>query len=488
MHASTRRTTLPLTLAILGALGGVAGCAATGGVGALEDGIVTPTEAGFVPRGRPEAVEEAVGAVSPERVMSTVASLCSFGTRHTLSETASDSRGIGAARRWTLDAFAEAVAPAGRRGSVFTESFTQSPVEGRMPRPTEIVNVGARLEGTTEPGREIYLLAHLDSRASERLDAEIDSPGANDDASGVALLVEAARVLATAELDATVVFVATSGEEQGLFGAIESARLARARGADIVAVLNNDTVGDPIGVHEPGGPRARASRSVVRLFSRGVDPAASPEDVARLSSLGAESDSPARQLARYVSEVAHRHDLDVKPALVFRNDRFLRGGDHTAFLREGFGAAVRFTVPYEDYDRQHQDVREEARPDGTVRRYGDTPEWIDPDYLAGVTRLNVAAAAHLANAPGAPEDVRVLVADLSADSTLRWRVGSDADLTGYEVVARRTTSPVWERVTDVGLTGEATVDLSKDNWIFGVRAYDADGYRSLVTPAGAARE
>jgi len=276
--------------------------------------------------------------------------------------------------------------------------------------------------------------------------------------------------------DSTIVLMATSGEEQGLHGAREHAQKQVARGADIRAVLNNDTVGDPT---NPSGPDAPGE---VRVFSEGLPPNASADDAGAIRRLGAENDSTSRQLARYVAEIASLYGAEVKPRLIYRHDRFLRGGDHTPFNELGI-AAVRFVEVHENYDRQHQDVRVE---DGV--RYGDLPEHVDPEYLAGVTRLNLATLAHLANAPSVPGSARVIVADLTNDTTIRWERSPEPDVAGYEIVWRDTTSPVWQHSHDAGDVSEATINLSKDNWIFGVRAYDEDGYRSPVAPLAAARE
>jgi hypothetical protein len=218
------------------------------------------------------------------------------------------------------------------------------------------------------------------------------------------------------------------------------------------------------------------------VFSEGLPRAASAEEVRRIAALGGESDSPSRQLARYVAEVAAAEGTRIRPRLVFRADRFLRGGDHLSFQEQGF-AAVRFTDVFEKYDRQHQDVRTEG-----VRKLGDLPEFVDEDYLADVTRLNVAAIAHLADAPAPPRDARVVAAELAADTTLRWSPSADQDVAGYEVVWRATTSPVWEHARDAGAATEATLPIVKDDWLFGVRAYDRDGLRGLVAFPGAAKE
>ena len=483
-----RNITLGLASLLTAALG--ASCASHGTSASWPADLPRATPGTPTTERPPRAVTRALAEVSGARATEDIAAMVAFGTRQSASETESATRGIGAARRWVADQF-RACATDARPLDISFIGYTQAPDNRRITRPTEIINVVATLTGSLPPSQrqEIWVLAHLDSRASDAADSTTDAPGANDDASGVAVLLEIARALGDVPLDHTVILAATSGEEQGLLGAWELARSANARGARIRAVLNNDMVGDPIGPYAPGSSTARAAAKVVRVFSYGVQGNTAPDDLARISALSAESDSPARQVARYIADVAALHDLPVRPALVFRNDRFLRGGDHTAFLREGILPSVRLTVPYEDYDRQHQDVRIEI--DATThaeRIFGDTLEWIDPAYLAGAAELNLAAVMHLANAPTAPADVRIITAELDNETTLRWTPAPEADVAGYEIVTRPTTSPVWTRVIDVGDVDHATVPLSKDNLFFGVRAVDREGYRSLVSFAGSATE
>jgi len=420
--------------------------------------------------------------VSPERLRENVDTLAAFGTRHTLSPDESDDRGVAASRRWILEQFKQYAEDSGRAESrALRADLDSNPVEPdgrRITRPTDATNVIAVIPGDMPEARQrlYYVLGHNDSRNSDPNDFTADAPGANDDASGVALLMELARVMSTRSFDSTLVFMATSGEEQGLYGARLHAQKQINAGADIRAVLNNDTVGDPTG---PGG---RLARNQVCVFSEGLPPDPSADDAAAVRRLGAENDSASRQLARYTEEIASLYDTTVQPRLIYRHDRFLRGGDHTPFNELGV-PAVRFVEVHENYDRQHQDVRVE---DGV--QYGDLPEFVDERYLADVTRLNLAALAHLANAPSVPGDARIIVAELTNDTTIRWTAAPEPDVAGYEVVWRETTSPRWQHARDVGDVTEATIDLSKDNWIFGVRSYDEDGYRSPVAPLAAARE
>jgi len=438
---------------------GLMGCAAPGD--APEAPVRTPALSG---------IDAMLAEVSPDRLEATVRRLAAFGTRHTLSRTASDGRGIGAARRWIK---AELESTPGLQVSFDSHLVPPGP---RVPRETEVVNVVAVLPGSMPEaaGRRYAVVGHYDSRCTDVMDAEGDAPGANDDASGVAAVMELARVMAGRRFDATLVFLATAGEEQGLLGARAHARAARDAGTDYRAILNNDIVGDPGG--QPPGERR------IRVFSEGIPPGASPEEVKRIALLGAEQDSPSRQLARYTVEVAALHRPGVEPMPVFRADRFLRGGDHLAFLAEGF-PAVRVTDLREDYARQHQDPRVEAGV-----RYGDTPEFVDPEYLAAVARLNGAVLAHLANAPRPPEDARVVTAALANDTLVRWSASLEPDTAAYEVVWRETTSPVWQRAFDAGAATELRLDLCKDDGVFGVRARDRDGFRSPVVPCAAAKE
>lgn len=424
-----------------------------------------------------DAVGRVIERISPDRVLGDVKALVGFGTRHTMSETESDIRGIGAARRWLRDEFDRIAADAGRSDvTVDLETFTVEPDGRRITEPVDVVNVICRIPGAMPEarGRLYYVVGHYDSRASDANDAASDAPGANDDASGTAVCLEVARALMAERLDATVILMPVAGEEQGLYGARRHAAAAREQGIDVRAVLSNDIVGDPTG---PGGLSARGQ---IRVFSEGLPTAVLAEGdramaaVRTLRALSAESDSDSRQLARSIAEIAARHDLPVKPWLIFRPDRFLRSGDHTGFNEAGF-PAVRFSEVHEHYDRQHQDVRTE---NGVV--YGDLAEFVDGGYLADVARLNAAVIVHLANAPSTPSDARILVAGLTSDTTLRWSAAPEPDVAGYEVVWRETTSPAWEHVRDVGDATEATIELSKDNWFFGVRAYDRDGYRSPV--------
>lgn len=450
-------------------------------------GVLQYAASAAPPEGAAPAISGYLDAVSPTRLQSDVEALAAFRTRHSLSDPDPSGTGIGAARQWILERFQAA---GGRLQPAFDPHTI--PPGRRVPREVEMVNVLAVLPGTMPEAadRYYYVIGHYDSRASDPMDPDSAAPGANDDGSGTVLVLELARVLADAKLDSTVVFMATAGEEQGLLGARAHAKAAAEAGRNILGVLSNDIVGDPTGAN------GREDRWAIRVFSEGIElnlvqtPGQDDDQRAlagriralgQVRGLGAESDSPSRGLARFIAEVGAREGTAVRPKLIFRPDRFLRGGDHTAFNEFGF-PAVRFTEVHENYDRQHQDVRtEDGKP------FGDLAEHVDAEYLADVAKLNLAALVHLANAPSPPR-VRVIAGELAYDTTLRWDASPEPDVAGYEVVYRETTSALWQQVVDVGMKTEATLDLSKDDWFFGVRAYDKDGYRSPVAlPLPAAR-
>jgi hypothetical protein len=433
-----------------------------------------PTPHQAVPPGKPpEEVEALLGEIDGARLKRTVETLAAFGTRHTLSDTTSPTRGIGAARTWIEAELRRYASEPGARTdqplAVTRDSHRQPPAR-RIPQETEIVNLVAELPGSMPEARNrrYYVIGHYDSRATDPMDAQSDAPGANDDASGVAVVLELARVMARRRYDATLVFMATAAEEQGLHGARLHATAVKAAGHDLRAVLNNDIVGDPSSRRGP--PHKRQ----IRVFSEGLPALADEAQLGQLRTIAAENDSPSRQLARAIVEVAAWHATDVRPLMVYRRDRFLRGGDHTPFNELGV-PAVRFTVVDENYDRQHQNVRTE-----NGKQYGDLPQFVDPGYLRGVAQLNGAALAHLANAPSPPVDLRVLTGGLSEKTSLKWTRPPEPDVAGYEVVWRETTSPFWQYTRNIGAVTEITLDLNKDNWLFGVRAYDRQGYRSPV--------
>jgi hypothetical protein len=403
--------------------------------------------------------------ISPQRIEANVRKLVSFGTRHTLSSQDDPNRGIGAARDWIAAEMTSYAAASGGRMTVTVPSYIQPPAP-RIPTPTRISNVVATLTGSVDPNRTYVVTGHYDSRVTDVLNATSDAPGANDDASGVAVVMELARVMASHRSDATIIFAPVAGEEQGLFGSTFLASQLKAAGADVQAMFTNDIVGSSRGDDGTRDPRS------VRLFAQGPPLTEDAERAATRLAIGGENDSPAREVARFVTEVAGPGATGMNIRVIYRLDRFLRGGDHIPFLQQGF-PACRFTEPNENFAHQHQDIRVE---DGI--QYGDLIRFCDFSYMARVARVNAATLWSLAQAPGLPEGVIVDTSVLTNDTTLHWTRGSVAELAGYEVVWRPTIAPLWTHVIPVGDTDTATIDLSKDNVIFGVRAVSRDGFRS----------
>jgi Peptidase family M28 len=422
----------------------------------------------------PMAVDARIAAalqqVSAERIRANIEKLVSFGTRSTLSAqdpaSIAAGRGIGAVREWIKSEFERDSKDCGGCLEVKTDTFTEQPAD-RIPQPTEITNVYAVLKGTdaVNAKRIVLVTGHYDSRNSDTLDTRDDAPGANDDGSGTAVSLECARVLSKMTFPATIIFLTVAGEEQGLNGSRHFAKMAKDQGWNIEAALNNDIVG--------GDKSAEQDHALVRVFSEGLPAAATEQDIRRIRGLGGENDSGSRQLARYVADVGRAYDAGVRPMLVFRLDRYLRGGDHSSFNQQGF-SAVRFTEFREDFHHQHQNVRAENGIE-----YGDLPKFVDFDYVARVARLNAATLAELASATAPPANVHQLTKDLENESTLTWDASPGGLATGYEVVWRATTSPEWEYVQKVGNATRATLPISKDNVIFAVRAVDGAGHRSL---------
>jgi Peptidase family M28 len=413
-------------------------------------------------------IAAALQQVSAQHIQANIEKLVSFGTRLTLSAqdpaSIAGGRGIGAAREWIKSEFERYSKDCGGCLEVKTDAFLEEPAD-RIPKATEITNVYAVLKGTdTESAKRIVLVTgHYDSRNSDTLDVNGDAPGANDDGSGTAVSLECARVLSKLKFPATIIFLTVAGEEQGLNGSHHFAKMAKDQGWNLEAVLNNDIVG--------GDKNAEQDHSVVRVFSEGVPVAATEQDVRRIRGLGGESDSGSRELARYIADVGRTYDPGVKPMLVFRLDRYLRGGDHYSFNQQGF-SAVRLTEFREDFHHQHQNVRTENGIE-----YGDVTKFVDYDYVAHVARLNAATLASLAAAPAPPANVHLLTKDLENDSTLTWDAAAGA--AEYEVVWRATTSPEWEHAQNVGNVTRTTLKLSKDNVIFAVRTVGPAGQRSL---------
>ena len=420
---------------------------------------------------RNRAINNIVREIDAHNIEATIRKLVSFGTRSTLSEQNDPKRGIGAARDWLYAEFLKAAESSQGRMTVEKQSFEQQKA-ARVPQPTMLTNIVATLKGSQpESTDRIYVVSgHYDSMCSSPTDAKCDAPGANDDASGTAAVLEMARVMAKYEFDATIVFMAVAGEEQGLLGSTHFAEEAKKQNWNVDAMFTNDIIGNTL-----GGNGVR-DRGEVRVFSEGVPSNETAAEATTRRSVGGENDSASRQLARFIKETGDIFVPRCKVMLVYRRDRYGRGGDHIPFLERGY-PAVRFTEVNEEFRHQHQNVRVE---NGV--QYGDLPEFVDFAYIANVARVNAASLAALAWAPSRPKGVAILTARLSNDTDLRWDANKEPDLAGYEIVWRDTTSPVWTNSKAVGkVTSYTMKGMSKDNYFFGVRAIDKDGNRSPVT-------
>lgn len=414
-------------------------------------------------------MEKILSEILATNIEANIRKLVAFGTRHTLSDQESPTRGIGAARRWIKSEFDRYSSESGGRLVVTEDEFIQ-PVTPRFPREAKLVNVVATLPGVQEAAKDrIYVVSgHYDSICSPFADTVCAAPGANDDASGTAAVMEMARVMSKYRFDATIVFMTVPGEEQGLLGARHWAEEAKKKNLNIAGMFTNDIIGNTW-----GGNGVRDNRRV-RLFSEGVPTVESAAEARTRQSVGGENDSPSRQLARYIKEVGERYLNNFEVTLVFRRDRYGRGGDHISFVEQGY-SAVRFTEPNEDFTRQHQRVREE---NGV--KYGDVPEMVDFAYVAQVARINAAALGSMALAPASPAGVRFRTARQEYDTVLAWQKSTEPDIAGYRILWRETYQPFWQRSIEVGEVGEYIMKgLSKDDYFFAVQAIDRDGNASV---------
>lgn len=445
---------------------------------------VTVTEVGVDALKPDPRIAEALKQISPQRIQATVEKLVSFKNRSTLGsndqQMAAQGLGVTAAAKWIQQEFESYSQACGGCLQVKTDSFIQ-PVATRIPTPTPLTNVYAILPGTDpENAKRIYLVTgHYDSRNSTNENFTDPAPGANDDGSGTAVSLECARILSKYKFPATLIFLTVAGEEQGLDGSKHFAQMAHDQGWDIQAALNNDIVG---GNTTPGDTLQR--KDTVRIFSEGVPAAAKPEDVTRLRNLGGEDDSTSRELARYIRMTAKEYlPADFQPMLIFRRDRYGRGGDHTSFNEQGF-AAVRFTEYREDFNHQHQNVRVE-----NGIQYGDLPQYVDYNYVANVARTNAATLASLASAPAPPANVRYEMRGLNNNTTISWEPAPGELVSGYQVLWRDTDQSFWQQAMNVtGSNTSITLPISKDNVIFAIRAQDASGHVSLpVVPRAGGR-
>jgi hypothetical protein len=420
----------------------------------------------------PARIASVVAAASAERLASDVRTLVAFGTRHTLSDTVSATRGIGAARRWIHAEFERISRGCGGCLEVLDVSEVYQGLP-RVPGPTGVVNVLAIQRGSTDPGRYVLLSGDIDSRVSDIMNATDSSPGANDNASGIAAVLETARVLSGYRFRGSIVYAALSGEENGLLGGRTVAAMALARGWRMAAVINNDMIGN---VEGSDGIRDTVT---VRVFSEGTPPLETDSARRARRSTGGEVDGASRQLARYVKAVGDRYFPSLDVWLIYRLDRYGRGGHHRPFADLGF-PAVRLMEAHENYARQHQDLRVE---NGVA--YGDVISGIDFHYARKVTALDAAVLASLSWAPGAPRAARLSGAVQPA-ATLTWAPPPDsASVAGYRVYWRRTDSPTWDHWADVGRVTTHRFDgLVVDNWFFGVASLSPEGFRSTVTVPG----
>ncbi|MCP2037088.1 M28 family metallopeptidase [Chryseobacterium sp. HSC-36S06] len=409
-----------------------------------------------------------VGQVSKDSLKANIEKLVSFGTRHTMSSTTDPERGIGAARNWVLSKFRHYVKNSNGRMEVYLQHQDLKPDGKRINKETNLGNAIAFLKGTDPNDKRVIIISgHLDSRVSDVIDSESFAPGANDDGSGVAAVIESARVLSASKFPVSILFVAVSGEEQGLLGAKMLADKAKAENWELEAVLNNDMIGN--NSFDAG---KTAGKPKLRVFSEGLSAFDTEKTAAAIRNLGLENDGSARQLARYVKETGEKYVKNIDIKLIYRNDRFLRGGDHTPFVNHGF-TAVRLTDYFENYDHQHQDVRTENN-----KKFGDLIEFMDFDYLKTNTAVNVAVLANLAKSASKPENVKMDVKELSNSTKLSWEKPASGKIKGYHILIRETDSSVW---TEKIFTTEnsITIPYSKDHFLFAVQSLTDSGNESL---------
>src|SRR5580704_9346004 len=420
------------------------------------------------------ALRALIRQIDPRRIQATIQQLTQFGTRHTASSQTDPVRGIGAATTWVTQQMQAIAATSNGNMTVQQQTFTQQPVAGRITAPTTITNCIATLQGTANPQRFYVVTGHLDSRVTDVLDYTSDAPGADDDGSGVACVLELARLFATREFPGTLIFATVAGEEQGLFGSAYMAQQMATAGADVQGMFSNDIIGaSQAWDGTPPDPYT------VRLFVEGVPTDVTTDEIATMQAVGGENDSLSRQLGRYVTEVAPRELTGMNVRVIWRRDRYLRGSDHISFQTQGYPAA-RFTEPRENFNHEHRNVEV---VDGVQN--GDLIQYVDFDYTARVARVNGAALWALATNPSTPKNLQIHITAPVGFSgvnttTLTWNANPESNLTAYEVVWRETTAADWTNVIPVGNVTAVTLDMSKDNVQFGVRAVDQTGHRSPV--------
>jgi peptidase M28-like protein len=419
------------------------------------------------------ALRALIKKVDPDRIQATILRLTQFGTRHTASSQTDPVRGIGAATSWVAQQMQAIAATSGGTMTVQQQSFVQ-PVSSRIPVPTTITNVIATLHGTASPERFYVVTGHLDSRVTDVLDFTSDAPGADDDASGVACVLELARLFATHQFPGTIVFATVAGEEEGLYGSTFMAQQMKSAGNDVQGMFSNDIIGA-----SQAFDGTKPDPFTVRLFLEGVPTNVTSNQIALLQAVGGENDGLSRQLGRFVNSVAPFDLTGMNIRLIWRRDRYLRASDHVSFQRQGYPAA-RFTEPRENFNHEHQNTQV---VNGV--QLGDLIQFVDFDYVARVTGVNAAALWGLASSPSTPKNAQIHTTPPGTFSgtnltTMDWKANPETNLTGYEVVMRQTTESDWTQAIPVGNVTSVTLDISKDNVQFGIRAIDQNGNRSPV--------
>ncbi len=417
---------------------------------------------------RDPVIEEMVAQISSDSLKAHINKLVTFGTRSTLSTTTDTKKGIGAARNWVLGRFQEFAKNSEGRMTAKIENWMLKPDGKRVDKEQEIGNVMGILKGTDPTDDRIFLVSgHIDSRNSNVMDREKDAPGANDDGSGTAVVIELARIMSKTKFPATVIFLVVSGEEQGLLGADYLSQKAFDEKWNIEAILNNDICGS-----NNSNETNIIDNTRIRIFSEGLPIYEIEKRASSIRNLGQENDGKARQVARYAKEIGERYVDNLEVVMVYRNDRFLRGGDHTPFVNRGF-AAVRITEMNENYEHQHQDVRTEKGI-----RYGDLAEFMDFEYLRKNTAMNLATLSNLAKAPATPQNVTIDTKNLTNTSTLFWQAPKTGKVKGYYVLVRETYQPFWQKKIFTTKNG-IVLPYSKDHYFFAVQAVSEDGNEGL---------
>ena len=425
---------------------------------------------------RDPEIEQMVKEISPDSLRSYIQTLVNFGTRNTLSIQSDKKRGIGAARQYVLSKFNQFALQSGGRLTAVIDTTTLQPDKQRVDTVLLLGNVVATLKGTDPNDDRIFLISgHLDNMRSSPMDRTGDAPGADDDGSGTAAVLECARIMSRHSFPATIIFMTVSGEEQGLLGSTFMANKSRKNNLNIEAVLNNDIMGS-----NNSSETNIINNTQVRVFSEGLPAFETEKNAKRIRLLGLENDGKSRQLARYVKETGERYIDNLEIKLVYRSDRFLRGGDHIPFNENGY-TAVRITEMNENYRHQHQDPRTE-----NGIQYGDLIDYIDFEYLRKNTGMNLSTLANLAKAPAMPQEVKIEIKKLGNTSSLSWKKPLTGNTKGYYLLVRETTSPVWQKKIFTAAE-EIVVPFSKDNYLFAVQSVNEAGNESLPVVPGIGR-